>query len=169
MFRGTEYVIAEVVWWMVASAIVGFFIGWFLRRWLRVRRIIARYETALAEAKGMRSEHDAARTGADGDPFSETAEGSVGPVDIAAVVAEIAARTRGVDPDRNDDLTKVRGIGPATAALLESMGITSYRQLSRLTSADSVHLAMALEARTNRIEEHGWIASARELEGSGGE
>ena len=32
--RGTGYAIAEIIWWMLAAAVIGGAIGWILRYWI---------------------------------------------------------------------------------------------------------------------------------------
>jgi NADH-quinone oxidoreductase subunit E len=76
-----------------------------------------------------------------------------------AKVAEIAARTAGDTPRADDDLKKVRGIGPKTEQLLKEMGITSYRQIAGLRDDDIVYLAAAVDAFPGRIRKD-WIGSA---------
>jgi len=45
--RGTGYAIAEIIWWLLIAALIGFLIGWLLRRWF-----LDRHESeTLAELK----------------------------------------------------------------------------------------------------------------------
>jgi len=59
--------------------------------------------------------------------------------DVAAKSAAVAATAAAAVPAApaapvaNDDLTKIEGIGPATASALKAAGVTSYAQLSTMT------------------------------------
>lgn len=77
-------------------------------------------------------------------------------------ISEIAARTAGGVPPTDDDLTKVRGIGPKIEGLLKSMGITSFRQIARFETDDIAYVTVALEAFPGRIERDDWMSSAAE-------
>ena len=79
-----------------------------------------------------------------------------------ARVTEIAARTRGEDDDR-DDLTRIHGVGPKLAGLLNSMGISSFLQVSQFSREDIESVTAALQAFPGRIERDDWVGSATEL------
>ncbi len=49
--RGTGYAIAEIAWWMLAAAGVGFLIGWFVRRWFVESSAAAEWEPRVAAEK----------------------------------------------------------------------------------------------------------------------
>lgn len=78
-------------------------------------------------------------------------------------VAEIAKRTRGDAAFTDDDLKKIRGVGPKLEELLKEMGITSYRQIANFAPDDIAHVAAALESFPDRIERDDWMKSAAEL------
>ena len=67
----------------------------------------------------------------------------------------------GPDEDKGDDLTVIKGIGPAVQAKLRSFGITG---LAALAAADPEALAAKLKASqpisTTRVK--GWIEAARD-------
>ncbi|MDJ0953739.1 MAG: hypothetical protein QNJ81_08665 [Acidimicrobiia bacterium] len=77
-----------------------------------------------------------------------------------AKVAEIAARTRGAGPAVDDDLKKIRGVGPKLEVLLKSMDITSFEQVANFTADDILYVTAALDAFPGRIERDNWMASA---------
>ncbi len=79
-----------------------------------------------------------------------------------AMMAEIAARTAGDDDAVEDDLKRIRGIGPKLEQLLKSMGITSFRQIARFEAADIAVVTSALGAFPGRIERDDWISGAAE-------
>jgi predicted flap endonuclease-1-like 5' DNA nuclease len=78
-------------------------------------------------------------------------------------VVEVARRTAGGLTPPHDNLARIHGIGPKIAALLVDGGITSFRQVARLTPEDIAILNDAIGVFPGRIDRDGWISSAREL------
>ena len=62
----------------------------------------------------------------------------------------------------NDDLTKLKGVGPAYAKKLNEAGITSFAQIAALDAAGVAELEEKLNA-AGRVERDGWIEQAKEL------
>jgi predicted flap endonuclease-1-like 5' DNA nuclease len=60
--RGTGYAIAEIIWWLLIAALIGFVIGWVLRKWFLDRQgsdALAEFEAAEAEKRqALQSELD---------------------------------------------------------------------------------------------------------------
>ena len=75
-------------------------------------------------------------------------------------MAAIAARTAGDAPVADDDLKKVRGIGPKLEQTLKGLGITSFRQIANFTADDIAHVTAALGAFKGRIERDDWMGGA---------
>ncbi|WP_051881310.1 DUF4332 domain-containing protein [Parvularcula oceani] len=65
-----------------------------------------------------------------------------------------------------DDLTRLRGIGPHYARLLQDNGIRTFRQLAELTPEQIAWLDVKLGAG-ERIEREDWAGQARALLRSG--
>lgn len=82
--------------------------------------------------------------------------------EAVAQMAEIAARTAGGGPAPDDDLKKVRGIGPKLEGTLKRLGITSFRQIANFTAEDIAVVTAALEAFKGRIERDDWMTGAAE-------
>jgi predicted flap endonuclease-1-like 5' DNA nuclease len=61
-----------------------------------------------------------------------------------------------------DDLTAIRGIGPALQDQLRARGIATYADIAALSSEDQATLGDAL-GFTGRVEREDWVAQAREL------
>ena len=190
--RGIGYAIIEIIWWMLAAAVLGVIIGWILRG----RRLSADLEAwaadhadqgdpiiaagepidepeSVLEAEPLAIEPDdpvvlpepepepaAEKT----DPAEELAEESHLPdkETATAMMAEIAARTRGTGPRVEDDLKLIHGVGPKLDGLLKSMDITSFRQVALFTSDDIAYVTAALDAFPGRIERDDWMSSAAE-------
>lgn len=65
-------------------------------------------------------------------------------------------------PAGSDDLTKLKGVGPAYAKKLNEAGITSFAQIAELTAEGVAELEEKLNA-SGRVERDGWIEQAKEL------
>jgi NADH-quinone oxidoreductase subunit E len=116
LFRGTAFAIGEIIWWCLASLLIGFLIGWIMRRWFlrdTLRREFetrlagerantARFQTALAdrdaEVTALLSELKAARERADtSDEEQRSAAGKLRDR-IAELEAERAPVPGAVEP-----------------------------------------------------------------------
>jgi predicted flap endonuclease-1-like 5' DNA nuclease len=64
---------------------------------------------------------------------------------------------------RGDDLTRIRGVGPAFAKALVEHGFTSFSQIASWTPEQIAELAPKLKSTVPRVKK--WVASARELAG----
>ncbi len=63
----------------------------------------------------------------------------------------------------DDDLRRIRGIGPSIEASLRDLGIRTYRQLAEPTPAESERIRAALPAFPQRMEREDWAGQARAL------
>lgn len=69
--RGTGFVIVEIVWWMVAAAVVGALIGWLVRGW-RNARIDAEWLILVTSLRDRISQLEGTSTdGGEGDAAAE--------------------------------------------------------------------------------------------------
>lgn len=50
--RGTEYVVTEIVLWLIAAALIGIVMGWLLRGWRREKKLRRRIEASVQEVSG---------------------------------------------------------------------------------------------------------------------
>ena len=164
------YTVGEIVVWLLIAAVLGFVLGWLLRGILRPPR---RAEQAPDAAPRPRRVPAGTRVLDFDTGERQTRTGSVAvesrfapPQDAAEArsrVPEIASRTAGAGDVPHDELVRIHGVGPKIATLLESMGITSYRQVARFTPTDVAIVNDALEFFPGRIERDDWMSSAREL------
>ena len=97
---------------------------------------------------------------------------SVAPIDIPPPVEampaapEPEARVEPIHPvpaGPPDTLTRMKGVGPKVAALLNSLGVTRFDQIAAWTSADVARVDAQLGAFKGRIERDQWIEQARLL------
>lgn len=63
-------------------------------------------------------------------------------------------------PERRDDLTAIKGIGPVQAGRLNMLGFRSFSQLAALTPAGIEKLAAQLNGRTNVVR---WVDDAKKM------
>jgi len=165
------YTAGEIVVWLLIAAGLGFLLGWLLRGIVRppLRRRERVSETpapAPAARPGTRvldidTGEGQTRTGS--VPVESRFAPPQDAADARARIPEIASRTAGDGAVPHDDLVRIHGVGPKIAKLLESMGITSYRQVARFTPTDVAIVNDALEVFPGRIERDDWMSSAREL------
>ena len=85
----------------------------------------------------------------------ETAPAEAAPVEPAPVEVIPAVR-------KPDDLTRIRGIGPAIERKLHARGVTTFQQIADLTGEELSALDDALDFR-GRIERDEWVAQAQKL------
>lgn len=89
-------------------------------------------------------------------------------VEEAAEVAEVRAAAEApsspsVTAEGGDDLRRIKGVGPKLAALLHSLGITSYAQVAAWTDADIDRIDAQLGTFAGRIRRDSWVEQAKLL------
>ncbi|MCR9277276.1 MAG: hypothetical protein NXH85_04835 [Pseudomonadaceae bacterium] len=62
-----------------------------------------------------------------------------------------------------DDLTRIRGVGPKLAALLQSLGIVRFAQIAAFDAADLERLDDKLGAFKGRAVRDDWVGQAATL------
>lgn len=72
----------------------------------------------------------------------------------------------GVDDPEPDDLTRIRGVGPVLAKLLNEMGIHTFREIADWTAEDVDRIQACLPRFPGRIRRDDWVAQAAELDRS---
>ncbi len=85
----------------------------------------------------------------------------------AAAVLDISGPVIGIDahPDLpSDELTRIKGLGPKAATVLNSIGIHRYAQLADLDPAQAGEVDARMGAFQGRIHRDRWIDQARLLE-----
>ncbi len=66
------------------------------------------------------------------------------------------------DPNAPDDLKKIRGIGPVLQKRLTGIGVVSFEQIAKWTSADMEQYQRLLPEFKDRMRRDNWIECARE-------
>ena len=118
MFDGADYVIAEIIWWMTASAVVGFLLGWILRRFFLAKRHRRRLNAAHARIEELearlagRSEPAGAEKAP--DPGPQAAEPGADAPSEGSPAAETEAAGRRTRPAAGSGVSATEG-GPSDA------------------------------------------------------
>jgi predicted flap endonuclease-1-like 5' DNA nuclease len=151
---------------------VGLLVGWL---WRRRRPEVAELGAPAAERPVLRP------VGAEPEPMAaepvaaEPLPAEPEPVAPELVTAEPVAAEPAAEsapeptpeptpePLREDDLRRIRGIGPAIERSLHSLGIRTYRQLALLDSDGMNEVREALRDFRQRIDREDWVGQAREL------
>ncbi|MCB2047544.1 MAG: hypothetical protein KDE32_04875 [Novosphingobium sp.] len=101
-----------------------------------------------------------------------SAVGMAGIGEIVAVAAQdeveqVAAAAAAPAPatGEGDDLTRIKGLGPKIAALLASLGVTDFAQISAWDEAEIDRIDAQLGAFAGRIRRDGWVEQAQLLAG----
>lgn len=119
MFRGTAYAIGEIIWWCLASLLIGFLIGWMMRRWFLRDTLRREFETRLAGERANTARFQTALADRDAE--------------VTALLSELkAARERADSGDAENvaTVTRLRG----RVAELESSQAASRDQPGGLSS-----------------------------------
>lgn len=85
---------------------------------------------------------------------------------IAELRAELSKMAAG-GPPPEDDLKRIRGIGPKFEAKLHAVGIRRFAEIAAWTDGDVELFAERLKIHAQRIRNAGWVESAKELVASG--
>jgi len=85
---------------------------------------------------------------------------------LQARIAQLeAAASPAPEPVDDGDVKAIKGIGPKIADILAGLGITSLRQIARLTEADLDRIGEHLPVYGGRAKDDRWVDQARELLG----
>jgi predicted flap endonuclease-1-like 5' DNA nuclease len=104
-------------------------------------------------------------------PINGDAESEAETEEEKATLARIRERAKELNFERigtaseneKDDLRKIKGIGPFSEKKLNSIGIFTYAQLSRLQSEDVDKLNEVIEFFPGRIKRDNWVDQAQKL------
>lgn len=99
------------------------------------------------------------------------AEEAASEVAVSAADASAADVSEALEPipepepeeSEDDDLQKIRGIGPVLQRKLAAVGVTSYRQIAAWGDDDIARIATELGAFPGRIQRDRWVESAAAL------
>lgn len=134
-------------WWaFVLALLIGIAVGWWVFVANRRARVEIKAFDALAEGAGP-AQRNQALIDAPARPE---------PVSVPAAAAPPA-------PAGADDLTRIKGLGPKLAALLHSLGVTSFAQIAGWGEDDIDRIDARLGNFQGRIRRDNWVEQARYL------
>lgn len=88
------------------------------------------------------------------------------PVDAMPLTAEpeaLVEPVHAIPAGPPDELTRMKGVGPKVAALLNGLGITRYDQIAAWTGEDIARVDAQLGAFKGRVTRDQWVEQARLL------
>jgi predicted flap endonuclease-1-like 5' DNA nuclease len=90
------------------------------------------------------------------------------PIDAVALAAEpepeaLVQPIHAVPAGPADELTRMKGVGPKVAAMLNGLGVTRYDQIATWTEADVARIDAQLGTFKGRVTRDQWVEQARLL------
>jgi predicted flap endonuclease-1-like 5' DNA nuclease len=138
---------------LLIAAIIGGFIGW----WLRNRKaeaveaqLLSNLEQEVATRKELNAKVQQLETALETKGRNKTPRRSE------------AATSRQPTNGGRDDLKEIRGIGPVLEQKLNDMGITTFYQVAKLSDVEIDSIAAQLSTFPNRIRRDDWTRGASE-------
>ncbi len=158
----------EIVLFMIAAALLGALLGWVLRGLFSNEQIeLVDLRSELRKCKKARRE---AVAQLESSQIVAVEADSSNEADEDATQAETQATARKAveklvkrmgKTDETDDLTKIYGVGPKFAGLLNDMNITSFRQVASFGADEIDTVASALGAFKDRVTRDNWPKGAK--------
>jgi predicted flap endonuclease-1-like 5' DNA nuclease len=144
------YLIGQILCCLLIAALLGFVIGWLLKGWFcKNEKETLEKELKEAQQQNKKLQDDLERQESRRIKSSPAA----------------SAPDRGILAKTNvkDDLKKIKGIGVVIEGVLNSLNITSFRQIAQFSDQDIKMVAESLDVFPGRITRDNWIAQAKEL------
>jgi len=161
---------------LVLALLVGLIVAWWLfASGRRTRVAITRPDESAGPAQRNQALIDAPPASAAPDVPPVTPEGLAGVGEaIAAAAAPVSAAPATPDATsaatapaaaglEEDDLTRIKGIGPKLVDQLHTLGVTRFDQIASWTDAEIDHIDEKLGRFAGRIRRDSWIEQARFL------
>jgi predicted flap endonuclease-1-like 5' DNA nuclease len=151
--------LVEANWpWFLIVLLLGIAVAWFIFVGTR-RTTVTREDNGEDTGPAARNQAliDAPPVAAmpPASPMGVAGAGTV----AAAAVQEAATKTA----SDGDDLTRIKGVGPKLAALLNEQGITQFAQIAAWTDADIDRIDAQLGRFEGRIRRDDWVSQAKLL------
>jgi predicted flap endonuclease-1-like 5' DNA nuclease len=130
----------------------------------RLSKRMRERDAYLAELEQVYAQRSEALLAAEAKLEAQQTELDVRAARIAELEAKLAARTsQPLSAAAQDDLTRIRGIGPHYARLLEGLGVASFATIAAWTPDDCTSFARLLKVNPGRVERDRWVEQARAL------
>jgi predicted flap endonuclease-1-like 5' DNA nuclease len=134
-------------WWLMLLGIVAFvLIAWWLGLNARRTRVERSRPADVLDEGAARAQRNQALIDAPAKPA---------PVPLAEPATP--------PPAGGDDLTRIKGLGPKLAALLHSLGVTSFAEIAAWSEADIDRIDARLGTFAGRIRRDNWVEQAKFL------
>jgi predicted flap endonuclease-1-like 5' DNA nuclease len=149
---------------LVLALLVGLFIAWWLfasRRRTRVE--IARSDEKEGPARRNQALIDAPPASAVPDSPPPTPEALAGVGEAIAASAQTASASASAAGPGDDDLTRIKGIGPKLVEQLRALGVTRFDQIAGWTDEEIDRIDAKLGRFAGRIRRDSWTEQARFL------
>jgi len=82
----------------------------------------------------------------------------------AHCIDSVAQESPANEPDDEDDLKMIKGIGPSIEKTLHGLGIVRFHQIAEMSEHDIDRVAQQLRGFRSRIYREDWIGQARDLQ-----
>lgn len=149
----------------VLALVIGLLVAWWLFGASRRTRVaVSSRSDDDTPAKRNQALIDAAPAASPPDMPPPTPMGMAGVGEAVQASAEgIPLTSATSDAPSDDDLTRIKGLGPKLAETLRGLGVTSFAQIGAWTDADIDRIDAQLGRFQGRIRRDDWPAQARLL------
>lgn len=130
----------------------------------RLSKRMRERDAYLAELEAVYAQRSEALLEAETKLEAQAAELQLRAARIAELEAALEARMpRPLAAAPRDDLTRIRGIGPHYARVLQDLGVSSFAAVAAWTPEDCTSFARQLKVNPGRVVRDKWVEQARAL------
>ena len=141
---------------LLVAFLIGLAVAFLLFRASRRTRVLGESGDVLDEGAAPATRNKAL---IDAPPVATPA----GLAGAGAAVAVAADEPHSETSKADDDLTRIKGVGPKLAAILRDEGVTSFAQIAAWSDADINRIDAKLGRFEGRIRRDDWVAQAGHL------
>ncbi len=167
---------------MIVSLIIGFVIGWMLRRFrsgesnVNIGNLSADLDQLKIQIANLDKQNidltvknNALQSSLEDCQASkvahtETASGNTSGISNEYLANAKALGFKAVSGDKKDDLKQIHGVGPFIEKKLNNLGIYTFEQISDFNIETINKVTDAIEFFPGRIERDNWVKQAKELD-----
>ncbi len=149
---------------LILALLVGLIVAWWLFASQRRTKVeIARTEEKDGPARRNQALIDAPPASAAPDGPPPTPEGLAGVGEAVAASAQAAVSLSAAAAPGDDDLTRIKGVGPKLVEQLSVLGVTRFDQIAEWTDDEIDRVDAKLGRFAGRIRRDSWVDQARFL------
>lgn len=134
------YLIFQIIICLLIAFLLGLLIGWWLRG-IGCKKRCKELEADLAAARSKSMTTKVEKSSA----------------------KRAAPKPSAPKPAGKDNLKEILGVGPVLEKMLHKNGVTTFKQISKLSSSDIETLSTKLGSFKDRIVRDDWVGKAKEL------